>query len=138
MQRYSSLTSKDGFKIEFYADEDVSIYADPTRMLQVVYNLINNAINYSGEDKHIRVYQTVNDGKVKISIKDNGEGIAEENLSKIWDRYYKVDSVHKRAVAGTGLGLYIVKEILEDHDAIYGVESDIGKGSTFWFELETM
>lgn len=135
MQRYSSLTSKDGFKIEFYADENVSIYADPTRMLQVVYNLINNAINYSGEDKHIRVYQTVNDGKVKISIKDNGEGIAEENLSKIWDRYYKVDRVHKRAVAGTGLGLYIVKEILEEHDAIYGVESEIGKGSTFWFEM---
>lgn len=135
MQRYSTLTSRDGFNIEFFANEEVNIYADPTRMLQVVYNLINNAINYSGEDKIIRVYQTVVDGKVKIAIKDNGEGIAPENLSKIWDRYYKVDRVHKRAVAGTGLGLYIVKEILEEHNATYGVESELGNGSTFWFEL---
>ena len=54
----------------------------------------------------------------------------------IWDRYYKVDRVHKRAVVGTGLGLSIVKTVLERHGAAYGVESQVGKGSTFWFELE--
>ncbi len=135
MQRYRKLTHHDGFKIEFFADMDVFISADQTRMLQVVYNLINNAFNYSGEEKLVQVSQTVRDGKVRISVIDYGEGIAPEDIPFIWDRYYKVDKTHKRSVVGTGLGLSIVKGILDAHDANYGVESELGKGSTFWFEL---
>lgn len=135
MQRYRKLIHHDGFKIEFFSDENVLIEADKTRMLQVVYNLINNALNYSGDDKLVHVRQTVADGKVRISVTDYGEGIAQEDIPQIWDRYYKVDKTHKRAVIGTGLGLSIVKGILEAHNAAYGVESEVGAGSTFWFEL---
>ena len=135
MRRYSTLTRYNGMQIEFIADDNVFVRADSIRILQVVYNLINNALNYSGDSKIIRVSQTVENGNVRISVTDYGEGIAEENLPQIWDRYYKVDRVHKRAVVGTGLGLSIVKGILENHKAKYGVESELGKGSTFWFEL---
>lgn len=135
MCRYEKLTEKDGYHIEFSASEPAMVYADRTMMLQVVYNLINNAINYTGEDKTVTVSQKIENGKVRISVTDTGEGIDPENLPMIWDRYYKVDKVHRRATVGTGLGLSIVKNILEMHKATYGVDSTPHKGSTFWFEL---
>ena len=137
MYRYEKLTMQDGYKIEFVADGDVNVYADSGMILQVIYNLINNAINYSGEDKNIKVIQTINGDTVRISVSDNGEGISEEDIPFIWDRYYKVDKVHRRATVGTGIGLSIVKGILELHNATYGVTSAPGAGSTFWFELKT-
>ena len=66
---------------------------------------------------------------------DTGEGIPPEKLGMIWDRYYKLDKAHKRAKIGTGLGLSIVKEIIEQHGAWYGVDSQVGVGSQFWFAL---
>lgn len=135
LQRYKKLTEHDGFVIDFISEGDVYVSADRTRILQVMYNLINNAVNYSGNDKRVMVTQTVTNNTVKISVKDNGDGIASEDLPMIWDRYYKVDRVHRRAIAGTGLGLSIVKAILEAHNSIYGVETALGYGSTFWFEL---
>lgn len=137
MFRYEKLTMQDGYKIDFSADREAYIIADSTMILQVVYNLINNAINYTGEDKRVSVVQSFNGDAVRISISDTGSGISEEDIAFIWDRYYKVDKVHKRATVGTGLGLSIVKEILEKHSATYGVTSTPGKGSTFWFELKT-
>ena len=74
-------------------------------------------------------------GFVRVEVIDHGEGIEPEKLELIWDRYYKVDKTHRRAVVGTGLGLSIVKSVLEMHNAKYGVESAVGEGSTFWFEL---
>ena len=73
--------------------------------------------------------------RVRIEVKDHGEGIPPEAIPNIWDRYYKVDKTHRRAQTGSGLGLSIVKSILELHHARYGVESALGEGSTFWFEL---
>ncbi len=134
--RYDKLTKQDGYKIEFIADSDIYVCADSTMILQVIYNLINNAINYSGDDKLVVVKQTAAGKKVRISITDNGEGISEADIPLIWDRYYKVDKVHRRATVGTGLGLSIVKGILELHNATYGVTSAPTKGSTFWFELD--
>ncbi len=136
--RYEKLTEKDNYTITFRAEENASVNADRTMILQVVYNLVNNSINYTGEDKQVAITQTVESGRVRISITDTGEGIAEADLPYIWDRYYKVDKVHKRARVGTGLGLSIVKGILESHGAAYGVESQVGVGSTFWFELDTV
>ena len=80
----------------------------------------------------------MHDDRVRISVTDTGQGIAEDEISQIWDRYYKVDKVHRRAMIGTGLGLSIVKEVLELHNAAYGVESKVGCGSTFWFELDIL
>lgn len=137
MLRYEKLTQKDGYRIEYEADASVGVRADRTMLLQVIYNLINNAINYTGEDKLVRVTQTLTgDGsRVRVSVVDSGAGIPPEQIPLIWDRYYKIDKVHRRAMIGTGLGLSIVKQILEAHHTTYGVESKEGAGSTFWFEL---
>ena len=136
MKRYAALTEKEGYHITFDYEEDVKVNGDALKISQVVYNLINNAINYTGEDKKVAVKQKIVDNKVRIEVTDTGEGIAKENLPYIWDRYYKVDKTHKRATIGTGLGLSIVQNILKAHDATYGVESELHKGSTFWFEMK--
>lgn len=134
--RYNKLVEQDGYNIEFEYDQEVFVEADEFKIFQVIYNLINNAINYTGEDKRITVRQIIKGSKVRIEVEDSGDGIKPEELPYVWDRYYKVDKNHKRAVAGTGIGLSIVKNILILHQAQYGVESQPGCGSTFWFELE--
>ena len=102
----------------------------------MLYNLINNAINYTGADKQVTVCQTLSGDRVKIEIIDTGEGIPAEKLPYVWDRYYKVDKVHRSTAVGTGLGLSIVREILEMHGAEYSVVSSVGQGSIFSFSLE--
>ena len=133
--RYTKLIENDGLIIAFEHEEEVFIMGDELRITQVLYNLINNAINYIGEDKTVIVRQTVKDERVRVEVIDHGEGISEENLKYIWDRYYRVTEEHRRAKIGTGLGLSIVKNILIAHDAEYGVESKPGEGSDFWFSM---
>lgn len=132
LQRYDKLAD---YRFPFYADRDVFVTADELRISQVVYNLVNNAITYAGADKTITLRQTVGDGMVRISVTDTGEGIPADKLRDIWQRYYKVDKSHKRAQIGTGLGLSIVKNVMDLHGGRYGVESQLGVGSTFWFAL---
>lgn len=134
--RYNTLTAQEGYTIDFIYDEEIWVNGDELKLSQVIYNLINNAINYTGADKHITVKQLVSNEQVRIEVIDTGEGISEEYLPYIWERYYKVDKTHKRATVGTGLGLSIVKTILDAHEAHYGVTSNIGEGSTFWFEIK--
>lgn len=136
LERYNKLKEQDGYIISFEYESMVSVEADEYKIFQVIYNLINNAVNYTGPDKTVWVRQRIHEDSVRIEVTDTGEGIAPEALPYVWDRYYKVDKTHKRAVMGTGLGLSIVKNILEIHKAAYGVESVEGKGSTFWFELK--
>lgn len=136
--RYAKLTEQDGYNITFESNENVFVYADELKLSQVIYNLVNNAINHAGEDKTVIVTQIVKDKKVTIEVTDHGEGIPADKLEHIWDRYYKVDKEHKRGVIGTGLGLSIVKGILDAHNTHYGVRSTEGKGSTFWFELDAV
>ncbi len=135
LERYTKLTD---YNITLEADEDIMVNADELKISQVVYNLVNNAITYTGADKRVEITQLVTDGKVKISVRDTGEGIAQDKLNDIWDRYYKVDKAHKRAQIGTGLGLSIVKSILDMHGGAYGVQSQEGSGSIFWFELSIL
>lgn len=134
-ERVKKLYSPDGYKIELRTDGDVYVSADPTRLLQVIYNLIGNAVSYTGEDKTVTVTETVVGSSVRVSVTDSGSGIAKEDLPLIWDRYYKLDKVHRRGAGGSGLGLSIVKENLLLHNARFGVASEPGCGSTFWFEL---
>ena len=137
--RYDSLIKVQGYRIlSETGSEPTFVYADRGMLLQVIYNLINNAINYTGTDKTVTVRQTVSNGEVRVDISDTGEGIPEEQIPLIWDRYYKVDRVHRTSRIGTGLGLSIVKNILELHHARYGVESKVGEGSRFWFALPTV
>lgn len=120
--------------ITFSYEEEVFIVADKGKIEQVIYNFISNAVNYSEESKNIVVKQVVSNDYVRVEIIDEGIGIKEEELSYVWQRYYRVDKGHKRARSGSGLGLSIIKEILEYHDFKYGVESVYEHGSTFWFE----
>ena len=135
MERYIKLKEQEQFQISFEYDRHVMVCADEYKIFQVLYNLINNAINYTGEDKKVVVRQLVKGDKVRIEVQDTGAGIPKEELGNVWERYYKVDKVHKRAISGTGLGLSICKNILKLHNAEYGVESELNSGSTFWFEL---
>ena len=135
MIRYQKLIEQDGYTIVFEPDEQVSVSADEMRVEQVLYNLINNALTYTGEDKTVVVRQLVADSIIRLEVIDSGEGIAADELPYIWDRYYRGYKPHKRAAIGSGLGLSIVKEILDGHQLPYGVESKPGEGSIFWFEL---
>ena len=135
IERFSTFTD---YNIVFNHDEDIMVNADELQISQVIYNLLTNAINYTGDDKLITINQIVNEGKVKIEIIDTGEGIAEDKLPDIWQRYYKIDKTHKSSIVGSGLGLSIVKTILLRHSAEFGVNSKIGEGSTFWFELDIL
>lgn len=135
--RYFNLTKNDGYTVEIQADDDAYVRCDEAKISQAFYNLMDNAVNHTGEDKTVVIRQIVTDKKVRIEISDSGEGIAPEELPYIWDRYYRAKkTAHKRAVVGSGIGLSIVKSIFELHKLLYGVESEIGKGTTFWVEFD--
>ena len=138
ISRFDILKENDGIIIELNADEGVMIKADVTKLEQVVYNLINNAVTYTGDDNTVivRLFRKES-GLMRFEVTDHGDGIAPEYLPSIWDRYYKVserNKTHKRAKMGSGIGLSIVKNVLEQHGFAYGADSTVGKGSTFWFE----
>lgn len=133
--RFGKLLAKGGYTFTLECGEDVSVYADKTRILQVLYNLLNNAVNYTGEDKSVLIRQTVKGGVCRVSVTDTGEGIPEDQLPLVWERYYKLSEYHRRGTVGSGLGLSIVKNILLLHGARFGVSSRVGSGTTFWFEL---
>ena len=114
---------------------DCVVYADEIKISQVVYNFLSNALKYSDDDSKIIIRSLADEEKVRLEVIDHGSGISEEALPYIWDRYYKVDKNFNRSVNSTGLGLAIAKAILEAHNASYGVDSKVGEGSTFWFEI---
>ena len=138
VQRIGRMASANEFTIDLICDHDQEVFvdADEFKIYQVVYNLINNALNYSGDSRHIIVRQECIGDTVKVSVQDFGPGIAKENLPLVWERYYKIDKEHRRSSNGSGLGLAIVRKILELHHAQYGVDSTLGQGSTFWFCLK--
>ncbi len=141
LERYNKLLDRQDYRIILDADADITVYADKIRFEQAFFNLLNNAITHTGADKTVYVYQRIVYGPnaapigVRILVQDTGEGIPASELPHIWDRYYKVDKVHKRSAMGSGLGLSIVKTIIERMNGRYGVESTPGMGSTFWIEL---
>jgi signal transduction histidine kinase len=133
--RVSKMTAVDGYKVVFEDAEDRTVHGDSRRISQVIYNLLGNALTYTGEDKTVRVTQEDVGSRVRVSVSDSGEGIPAEELPYIWDRYYRTSESHRRAVIGTGLGLSIVKNILIAHDAEFSVASVLGEGSDFYFIL---
>ena len=138
IDRISKLVEKEGYTIIFEREDDAYINGDEIKITQAFYNLLINAIHYSGDNLNIKVRQIVGENVVRIEVEDNGIGIDEDNLPHIWDRYYKTDKAHRRAIVGTGLGLSIVKKIIVMHEGDYGVKSQAGKGSIFWFSLESL
>lgn len=135
-QRVGGMTGKDGYVIRFDPPESVFITADEKRISQVVYNLLGNALTYTGEDKAVTLTQTVQGDTVRLSVTDTGKGIPADELPLIWHRYYRTHESHRRAVIGSGLGLSIVQSILDKHGMPCGVDSTVGEGTTFWFEAK--
>lgn len=135
VSRLNEFLRSEGYHIEFDAGEDIMIPADESKLSQIVYNLLINAVNYTGEDRRVLIRQILLRDRVRVEVEDSGEGIEEERLPLIWDRYYKIDKNHRRPVAGTGLGLSIVKSLVEKHGGNCGAQSTVGKGSLFWFTL---
>ncbi|MCX6136472.1 MAG: ATP-binding protein [Ignavibacteriales bacterium] len=120
---------------EISLEEGTEMYGDRDRLRQVMKNLIENAIRYSGEGKGVTVIASEREKLVEISVVDEGIGIEEEHLSQIFERFYRVDKVRPTTGGGTGLGLAIVKHILEAHRSFITVKSEPGKGSSFTFAI---
>lgn len=116
-------------------ENDLYVNADREKIGQVIYNLVGNAVNYTGEDKKIGISLKREKDLIHLRITDSGKGIKEEEIATIWDRYYRSEGTHKRPVKGTGIGLSIVKAICEKHNLVYGVESTVGEGSTFYVDF---
>ncbi len=133
LDRFAYLRETAGYRFETDIDEGLYTRADKGKIGQVLYNLIGNAVNYTGADKTVYIrLKKEGENTFRFSVTDTGKGIKKEELSTIWDRYYRSKETHKRPVRGTGLGLSIVKTILQRHGLQFGVESEEGKGSTFY------
>ena len=136
LSSYEILAEQEGYKFIYKCNAPLIINGDEAKIKQVLSNLINNAVKYCGEDKEIIINLKRTGRKMRCEITDHGAGIAPDEINHVWERYYKSSTHHVRPTDGSGLGLSIVKEILTLHNAQYGVNSKLGKGSTFWFELD--
>ena len=134
VERYRGLSDVSGYTFTLETDGEAVVSCDAGKIEQVICNLINNAMNYSGEEKQIFVRLEHTPEGIRISVRDTGAGMDQETLSRIFDKYYRSEN-YKREVRGTGLGLSIVKAILRMHDYAFGVDSTVGIGSTFWFVI---
>lgn len=133
LNRFAYLKDTQGYRFEMDIEGGLYTRGDELKLGQVLYNLIGNAVNYTGEDKVVYVrLKRESETLCRFSVTDTGKGIKPEELNEIWDRYYRSKEAHKRPVQGTGLGLSIVKTILQRHGLDFGVDSEVGKGSTFY------
>lgn len=125
-----------GISMSNAVDAEFMVEADANRLRQVLWNLIENAIKYGKDHGRVVVASALADsGQVQISIADDGAGIPREALARIFERFYRVDKARSREAGGTGLGLSIVKHIVQAHSGRAWVESELGKGSTFYFTV---
>lgn len=118
----------------FEGDKELKVFADEHRIDQVVVNLVNNAVKYAPSSKDIYLIARREGDMAKISVKDTGPGISPEKCARLFDRYYRADYSGLQ-FSGLGLGLYISSEIVKRHGGQIGVDSELGKGSTFWFTI---
>ena len=132
LARFAFLAETQDYRFCSDIDDELYTFADKQKLGQVMYNLIGNAVNYTGDDKTVRVRLKVESDAIRFEVSDSGRGIPEEELAEIWERYYRSNETHKRPVNGTGLGLSIVKTILEKHAFRFGVNSVVGVGSSFY------
>ena len=133
---YRVLEVDQGYHFDLDCPADYIVYGDEEKLKQVISNLITNAMKFCGEDRIIHVSLQRKGRTVRLAVEDHGPGIAAEDLDHIWERYYRSSSNTVRTSEGSGLGLSIVKEILTLHKAAFGVDSTVGEGSVFWFELD--
>lgn len=129
------LFKQKGITLSFVEKEPVFVWADEYMTEEVVMNYVSNAINHIGGERIIEIRIGSVEGRIRVSVFNTGEKIPEEELDKIWDKFYKVDKAHTREYGGNGIGLSIVKAIMEAHNQRYGVKN-YDNGVEFWFELD--
>lgn len=135
IKKYNIIKETENYNFVLNMPKKAMVRGDINKISQVIYNLVNNAINYTGDDLTVTIEVIENKKTYRVNITDTGKGIKKEEINIIWDKYYKNEKNHKRNKVGTGVGLSIVKNILDKHNFKYGVNSEIGKGTTFYFEI---
>ena len=130
--KHASVTLKSGHPGPIW------VKADPQRIMQVMSNLVENAVKYGNENGRVMVNLDEDKKHILVSVRDNGPGIPLEHLSRIFERFYRVEKSRSKDRGGTGLGLAIVKHILNAHKTKITVKSQLEKGTTFRFKLERM
>lgn len=123
-----------GYQMSITGDKSLEVYGDADRIDQVITNLVSNAIKYAPDSKHILISIESLAQEVKVSVSDKGAGIPSDQIAHLFERYYRVEK-EGRTYSGLGLGLYICAEIVKKHQGRIGAESEINRGSTFWFTL---
>ena len=132
---FTEITRNRGVTIEIVESQDFEVLADKEAIHQVFSNLIDNALKYATSSKKIEIGAVERTGEVEFYVRDFGPGIPSQHLSRLFERFYRVDKARSREAGGTGLGLAIVKHIVLNHGGRAGVNSELGHGSVFWFRL---
>ena len=132
-----SMEPKREIHLVLLPQDTLSVEADPERIEQVLYNYLSNALKYASPDLPISVSVETNDQQVRVSVRDEGPGLTDEEQQHVWDRFYQTPDrmVLNGQSTGLGLGLYINKVLIERQHGSVGVESEKGHGATFWFTL---
>ncbi len=137
ISEFSSLAQQKKISLSLESNnESLEVFGDKEQLKIVFSNLISNAIKFTDQNGSIIVSYEKTIPGIRITVKDNGCGISEEHLPRIFERFYRVDKNRSREVGGTGLGLAITKHIIEAHGSKVDVQSELGKGSAFRFTLK--
>lgn len=126
----NAVNKKQHLNCLFDSKKKIPVFADKDRLEQVVLNILSNAIKYTQQKGRIDIDAGMRGQEAYITIKDNGMGIPENEIPRLFERFYRVDKARSRAMGGTGLGLSIAKQIIEEHDGRISIESKEGKGTT--------
>ncbi|WP_339173761.1 ATP-binding protein [Anoxybacillus sp. FSL W8-1294] len=135
IHKFQALAKEKGVRLLVDINEEFVVLLDPDRIEQVLTNLIDNALRHTDDGGEVRVIVDGDEEAVRISVRDSGSGIAEEDLPFVFERFYKADKARTRSRSGTGLGLAIAKNIVEAHKGTIAVHSKLGEGTTFTFTL---
>lgn len=136
LMRFNDFMERNGYVIEKQIEPNLYADCDQKKIEQVIYNLVGNSLNYTGENKTIFVKLAKEGDTVLFETIDSGKGISEEKVTTIWEKYYRFADTHQRPIKGTGLGLSIVKTILEAHNLKFGVISKKDVGSNFFIQFK--
>lgn len=135
IKRNDILVTNEKYEFIYQGIDNLKIIGNKKRIEQILYNLIHNAIQYTGEDKKVIINLTEDKNCIKIEVKDTGKGLSKEEIKYIWDKYYKIDKSYKRNTKSSGIGLSIVKNLCIQNNIEYGVNSKKNNGSCFWIKI---
>ena len=138
ISEFKALSNASNIEVKLECQKDLpEISGDPSWIREVISNLLDNAIKYTKAKGEIRITVLKKAKKIYLEVKDNGAGIPREDQKHIFDKFFRAQNILKKQTQGSGLGLFIAKEIIESHKGKIGFQSEVGKGSTFWFLLPT-